>query len=200
MVRALILFAVIAGLAALAALPLRSLEWPAAAPAAEPPPAPLISNQAGKSDKVNSGIAALGGYDIVQTETAPITTAIAAAARVAMEMPLPPPPEPPREEKPTNILLNEAQIASLRDRLRLTQQQAQYWPAVEAALRAYVTRQYEAQRRRPTATIAADPDSPELRNLQAAAAPFLASLDDRQKQQIRLLAGMVGLESVISQL
>lgn len=204
MVRALILLAillaVIAGVAALAALPLQSLEWPGAPSTAEPAPVPLVSNQAGKSNKANAGVAVLRGYDIVQTETAPITTAIAAAARAAMEMPLPPPPEPPREEKPTNILLNEAQIASLRDRLQLTPAQAQHWPAVEAALRAYVTRQYEAQRRRPTATIAADPDSPELRNLQVAAAPFFASLDDRQKQQIRLLAGMIGLGSVISQL
>jgi hypothetical protein len=103
-------------------------------------------------------------------------------------------------EKPTNILLNDAQIASLRDRLRLTPDQAQYWPAVEAALRAFVASRYQAQHSRSGAPAAVDPDSPELRDLRAAATPFFASLDDRQKRQIRLLAGMLGLDGVIAQL
>ena len=192
------LIAVACVVAFAAAVPLHSLEWGSPEPESELAAAEPVSNQAGKSNKSDTGLDRLNGYVIVQTESAPITTAVAAAARAAMEMPLWPPPPPP--EEPTNILLNGAQIAALRDRLRLTNEQAQYWPAVEAALRAFVTRQYEAQRRRPNGTPTIDPDSPELRDLYAAAIPFFARLDDRQKQQIRLMAGMIGLESVVSQL
>lgn len=199
MIRVVIFLIAFAGIAALAAtVPLHSFEWGSAAPADEPVGAWPVPNQEDKSNKANTGLDALKDYVIVQTETAPITTSIAAAARAAMEMPLWPPPPPPEEV--TNILLNNAQLAALRDRLRLTAEQAQYWPAVETALRAFVTRQYQAQRRRPNGAPTIDPDSQELQALYAAAVPFFAVLDDRQKQQIRLLAGMIGLEGVISQL
>jgi hypothetical protein len=199
MIRISIFLIALAGLVALAAtVPLHSLEWGSAEPVDEPVAVLPVSNEAGKSNKANAGLDILDGYIIVQTETAPITTAVAAAARAAMEMPLSPPPPPP--EEPTNILLNEAQLVSLRERLRLTAEQAQYWPAVETALRAFVRSQYEANRIRPNGTPTIDQGSPELQDLYAAAVPFFATLDDRQKQQIRLLAGMIGLEGVISQL
>lgn len=200
MIRVLIFLFAFAGIAALAAtVPLHSFEWGSAAPADEPVATALpVPNQEDKSNKANTGLDALKDYVIVQTETAPITTSIAAVARAAMEMPLWPPPPPPEEV--TNILLNNAQIAALRDRLRLTAEQAQHWPAVETALRAFVRSQYEANRRRPNGTPTIDPGSRELQDLHAAAIPFFAVLDDRQKQQIRLLAGMIGLESIISQL
>lgn len=199
MIRALFFLIVLVGVAALAAtVPLHSFEWGSSEPAGEQVAALPVPNQDGKSNKADTGLDVLKGYVIVETETAPITTAIAAAARAAIEMPLSPPPPPP--EPMTNILLNDAQLAALRDRLRLTPEQAQHWPAVEAALRAFVRSQYEVTRRRPNGTPAIDPESREVQDLHAAASPFYASLDDRQKQQIRLLAGMIGLESVLSQL
>src|SRR6478736_3767413 len=125
MIRVSILLIVLAGIVTFVVVkPPLSLGWIVAPPGEEERPlGPSEVNRADKSDKANTGLAALGSYTIVETETAPISTAVAAAARAAMEMPLPPAPEP---EKVTNALLNNAQIASLRDRLRLTPDQAQY--------------------------------------------------------------------------
>ena len=48
--------------------------------------------------------------------------------------------------KPTNVILNDAQIASLKQRLKLSPSQESYWPELEAALRAVVKQIYEANR------------------------------------------------------
>lgn len=196
--RFVLVLAAIAAAAIVATMPLRGVPSSPTEPAAPEMP---VSNTAAKASRLDSAAAALAGYLIVQTETAPISRGLAAAMRVAMETPVPrpPPPEPAREE-PTGILLNNAQIAALRQRLDLTAAQEQHWPAVEAALRAYVTRQYELQKKRPRAVIQPDPDSVELQNLRTAAAALLASLDDRQKGRIRVLAGMVGLGDVVAKL
>ena len=50
-------------------------------------------------------------------------------------------PPPPPHRRRTNGLLDDGQIAGLKGRLRLTSDQAEYWPAVEAALRDVVRTQ-----------------------------------------------------------
>ena len=53
------------------------------------------------------------------------------AAMTAVEPPRP----PPRPPQPANAVFNDAQIASMKDRLELTEEQQPYWQAVEASLR-----------------------------------------------------------------
>lgn len=159
-----------------------------------------VSNAARKAARLDTGAAILASYFISETETAPISRGVAAAARAVIEIGLPQAqPEEPREE-PTNILLNDAQIAALKERLELTAEQAKHWPAVETALRAYVAKQYELQKKRPRAVIQPDLESAEVKNLQAAAAGLFASLNGRQKARIRVLAGMVGLADIVAKL
>jgi hypothetical protein len=111
-----------------------------------------------------------------------------ATSRVAMNRP--------------GYMLDDAQIASIRERLHLTPDQQQMWPAVEAALRniAYMRAQ-EARRRGfsgDTMQVAAiDPESVE--GLKSAAVPLIMSFDDEQKQEVRNLAHVMGLDQLASE-
>ena len=101
-------------------------------------------------------------------------------------------------------VLNDAQIASIKRRLKLTAEQEQMWPAVEASLRKIVytnnairSHTHTAQSSgSPTAYI--DPGSTEVRQLKAAALPFLMRLNDEQKREVKMLAYVMGLEAVAS--
>jgi len=102
-------------------------------------------------------------------------------------------------------VLNEAQIASIKQRLKLTAEQEQMWPAVEAALRkiVYTKTAMNAQTHvaqssgSPTAYI--DPSSAEVRQLKNAALPLIVRLNDEQKREVKMLAYVMGLEAVASQ-
>lgn len=100
------------------------------------------------------------------------------------------------------FMLNDGQIASIKARLRLTPDQEQMWPAVEAALRniAYA-RAREA--RRPgaaanTSLASLDPDSDAVQGLKSAAVPLIMSFNDDQKNQVRSLAHVMGLDRLAS--
>jgi len=94
-------------------------------------------------------------------------------------------------------LLSDAQIAGIKDRLRLSSSQEYYWPSVEAALR-NVARKINAERlSNPHATAAQlDPDSEEVQQLKSAAMPLLFQLREDQKDEVRKLARIIGLEKV----
>ena len=133
--------------------------------------------------------------------TTPEITASAPAAAPAKPkraaMPLPPPPP---EHK--NAILDEAQIASIKTRLRLTESQIEYWPAVEAAL-LDVVRKHARSVRNKSAHAGApkiDVNSPEVQSLVWAAMPLLMRLHEDQKKEVRQLARVLGLESVASQI
>jgi hypothetical protein len=102
------------------------------------------------------------------------------------------------------FMLNDAQIASIKERLHLTADQETMWPAVEAALRniAYVRAQ-DAHRRGAPASAAqvasADPDSVEVQGLKSAAIPLLMSFNAEQKDEVRNLAHVMGLDQLASQ-
>jgi zinc resistance-associated protein len=105
-------------------------------------------------------------------------------------------------ERP-GFLLNDAQIASIKQRLHLTPDQEEMWPAVEAALRnlAY-TRAREARSKGPAANVQiaqADPNSPEVQGLKSAAIPLLMSFNSEQKDEVRNLAHVMGLDQLASQ-
>jgi hypothetical protein len=97
------------------------------------------------------------------------------------------------------IMLDDAQIASIKQRLHLTPEQEEMWPAVEAALRNVAfARVHEAHRRgaRPGAL---DPNSTEVQDLKSAAIPLLMSFSSEQKDEVRSMAHVMGLDQLASQ-
>ncbi len=116
------------------------------------------------------------------------------------------PPKPklaakPAPQKPYTLLSDE-QIATIKDRLRLSSDQEYYWPAVETALRA-VARKIHASRHGDTHVAGVppiDPDAAEVQQLKSAAMPLLFQLREDQKQEVRSLARLIGLEKVAAQI
>ncbi len=122
------------------------------------------------------------------------------APGIASPAPLPRPKPTAARRQTSYTLLSDIQIANLRDRMKLTPSQAQHWPAVETALRALAAQLH--RQRKPGADPAAgfEADSAELQQLKAAAAPLLRTLREDQKREVRMLARIVGLEAVASQI
>jgi hypothetical protein len=106
------------------------------------------------------------------------------------------PPPPPAQSG----LLDDGQINGLRGRLRLTEEQVEYWPAVEAALRDVVRTQLRGTRRAVAGKVNIDTNSPEVQKLIWAAMPLLMRLREDQKSEVRKLARVIGLEQVASQI
>jgi hypothetical protein len=105
-------------------------------------------------------------------------------------------------QRPANhpgLMLDDAQIASIKTRLHLTPDQEDMWPAVEAALRniAYA-RAHEAHRSGVQAG-AIDPNSTAVQNLKSAAIPLIMSFDSEQRDEVRSLAHVMGLDQLASQ-
>jgi hypothetical protein len=104
-----------------------------------------------------------------------------------------------------SILFNDAQLASIKQRLRLTADQEQYWPQVAAALRAI---SYRLGRQAgdksvvgPKSRVASiDPNSTEVQRLKSAAIPLIMTMREDQKREVRALARLMGLEAVASQI
>ncbi len=116
------------------------------------------------------------------------------------------PPAPPAKPKAAAVkpqpqksyaLLSDGQIAGIKERLKLSSSQEYYWPAVENALRA-VARKLQAQKlSNPNAGPSQiDPDSEEVQQLKSAAMPLLFQLREDQKDEVRKLARIIGLEKV----
>ena len=132
-------------------------------------------------------------------------TADAETANIIPQPATPPvPPKPKLAGKPPQkpyALLSDAQIASIKERLKLSSSQEYYWPAVESALRAVARKIHETRRADPHATGAPiDPDSAEVQQLKSAALPLLFQLREDQKREVRSLARLIGLEQVASQI
>ena len=100
-------------------------------------------------------------------------------------------------------MLNDTQIASIKERLHLTPDQEQMWPAVEAALRniAYARAQQARGRGAPvsgeTQAAAIDPNA--VQGLKSAAVPLILSFNSEQKDEVRNLAHVMGLDQLASQ-
>jgi hypothetical protein len=108
-----------------------------------------------------------------------------------------------RDDRAAGLMLNDAQIASIKTRLHLTPDQEQMWPAVEAALRniAY-TRSREAHRRGApanTQVASADADGVDVRELKSAAVPLIMNFNSEQKDEVRNLAHVMGLDQLATQ-
>jgi hypothetical protein len=99
------------------------------------------------------------------------------------------------------FVLNDAQIASIKGRLHLTPDQERMWPSVEAALRsiAYAKERDANRRGAAVAVVSLDPDSAEVQDLKSAAVPLIMSFSDEQKNEVRNLAHVMGLDRLASE-
>jgi hypothetical protein len=113
-----------------------------------------------------------------------------------------PPPPPASAPQASNGVLDDAQIAGLRGRLRLTSDQVEFWPAVEAALRDVVHTNLRGANSKVARSgrLNIDVNSPEVQKLIWAAMPLLMRLREDQKSEVRKLARVIGLEQVASQI
>ncbi len=130
---------------------------------------------------------------------AQITGAIVASAQVAE-------PAAPRQKplvalrpevQKAYALLSDGQIAGIKERLKLSPDQEYYWPAVETALRAVARKIHATRQGNPKpGSMPIDPDSDEVQQLKSAAMPLLWQLRDDQKDEVRKLARIIGLDKV----
>ena len=136
----------------------------------------------------------------------PMPKASAHEAPAAAEAPVEAPAKPKVAAKPqpqkNYSLLSDVQIAGIRDRLKLSSSQEYYWPSVETALRNVVRRIQANKLSNPNAPPGAqiDPNCDEVQQLKSAAMPLLFQLRDDQKEEVRKLARIIGLEKVAQQI
>jgi hypothetical protein len=176
-----------------------------------------VSNREAKNDRLPVGRMALASVEPEQTATLsePLRMAFAASSPADFETPkaadpasiaaAPPVQKPKAAAKPaaqkSYALLSDVQIAGIKERLKLSSDQESYWPAVENALRAvarkiHATRQGDSNVSGPPI----DPDAAEVQQLKSAAMPLLFQLREDQKQEVRKLARIIGLEKVAAQI
>ncbi|MCC8974392.1 hypothetical protein [Bradyrhizobium brasilense] len=173
-------------------------------PPANPSPLLLRAQAAipGATDTVRQAYASVEPTDVgLPKITDPVDAAQPKIAEPAPAPVAPAPPKPKAAAKPapqkSYALLSDAQIAGIKDRLKLSSSQEYYWPAVETALRA-VARKIHAKRQGDPASgsMPIDPDSEEVQQLKSAAMPLLFQLREDQKNEVRSLARLIGLERV----
>jgi hypothetical protein len=172
-----------------------------------------FSNRESKKDKLPLAMAALPPGDNSQQLPEPLRQAFASDSpfdkqppKIAAPSSIPLPAEKPKAAaKPavqkSYALLSDIQIAGIKERLKLSSAQEQHWPAVESALRAVARKIHAARQVNPNATGAPiDPDSAEVQQLKTVAMPLLVQLREDQKREVRMLARIIGLEAVASQI
>jgi hypothetical protein len=175
-----------------------------------------VANRESKKDRLAFATAALASFEPPQTAApaAPMWQAFASTAPADIEgpkltapttMPAAPlaPQKPRLASKPqpqkSYALLSDAQIAGIKERLKLSSAQESYWPAVENALRAVARKIHATRNADPNATgVPIDPEAEEVQQLKSAAMPLLFQLREDQKQEVRKLARIIGLEKVAS--
>jgi hypothetical protein len=172
-----------------------------------------VSNRESKNDRLAVATLALAAFEPPQTAalSEPLRQAYAATTPADLAMPkiaapaaaAPAPPKPKIVAKPapqkSYALLSDVQIAGIKERLKLSSDQESYWPAVESALRAVARKIHATRKADPNASGAPiDPDAEEVQQLKSAAMPLLFQLREDQKQEVRTLARIIGLERVAS--
>lgn len=168
-----------------------------------------VSNKESKKDRLAVATMALASFEPPQTASLsePLRMAFAASTPADMEAPkivAPPVPQKPKlaakpQPQKSYALLSDVQIAGIKERLRLSPDQESYWPAVETALRAVARKIHATRKADPKAAgVPIDPDAEEVQQLKSAAMPLLFQLREDQKQEVRTLARIIGLEKVAS--
>jgi hypothetical protein len=106
-------------------------------------------------------------------------------------------PKPVAPKLPSASVLRDAQIANIKERLKLSAAQERHWPAVEVALRGVLRQAYESKRKGDGSI---DPNSAEVQRLKSAAMPLLMQMREDQKREVRQLAQVIGLADVAAML
>lgn len=180
--------------------------------ASAPAPKTPVSNKEGKKDKlavVALATAAVQPQQQLPVLTEPLRQAYASTAPSDIgapniaTAPQPPKPKAAAPAKPpvqkNYTLLSDAQIAGIKDRLKLSPDQESYWPGVEKSLRAIARKMHATRQTDPAAGAPPiDPDWEEVQQLKSAAMPLLFQLREDQKREVRALARVIGLERVAS--
>jgi len=128
----------------------------------------------------------------VMVEATPKAAPPAAPAKVALASATAKPPAKPR----SNHVLNDSQIVSIKKRLNLTPEQERYWPAVEAELRKMEYSKKSPQGASRMASI--DMSKVNVEGLKSAGYPLVMSFSDDQRRELKSLAHLLGLESVMA--
>jgi hypothetical protein len=132
---------------------------------------------------------------------ASVNEAPAAAEIPAVEVPAKPKVAAKPQPQKSYSLLSDVQIAGIRDRLKLSSSQEYYWPSVETALRNVVRKISANKLSNPNVQgVPIDPNCDEVQQLKSAAMPLLFQLRDDQKEEVRKLARIIGLEKVAQQI
>lgn len=197
-------------------------------PTAEPGPRTMVANRAAKTDRLNVSALALvtaavepaqspaeieplrqtfatRPSDSQKPTTSDPETAAAVTQEPASAATVSAPAKPKVAARPqpqkSYSLLSDAQIAGIKARLKLSASQEYYWPSVETALR-NVARKIHANRLSNPRTqgVPIDPESDEVQQLKLAAMPLLFQLREDQKEEVRKLARIIGLEKVAQQI
>lgn len=134
--------------------------------------------------------------------SAGVNEAPAAAEVPAVEVPAKPKVAAKPQPQKSYSLLSDVQISGIKDRLKLSSSQEYYWPSVETALRNVARRMQANKLSNPNAPPSAqiDPNCDEVQQLKSAAMPLLFQLRDDQKEEVRKLARLIGLEKVAQQI
>jgi hypothetical protein len=105
----------------------------------------------------------------------------------------------PRVANRPGYMLDDAQIASVKQRLHLTPDQERMWPAVQVALRNIAFARARDARQHGVQPGTTDPNSAEVQDLKSAATPLLMSFSDQQKDEVRSLVHVMGLDQLATQ-
>jgi len=144
----------------------------------------------------------------IPSESEPLRQALPATPVIEADRPKAATADPVTAPKPKSVakslvqksyaLLSDAQIAGIKERLKLSPDQESYWPAVENALRAVARKIHATRQAEPAGAPVPpiDPDAAEVQQLKSAAMPLLFQLREDQKREVRSLARLIGLEKV----
>jgi hypothetical protein len=172
---------------------------PAAAPLGDPQlalfaPTPIISRQQAPQTQIASADPTTAVASVPTPVAKPVQPVIAIKPHAA-----PAAAPAPRAANRPGYMLDDAQIASIKQRLHLTPDQEHMWPAVEVALRniAFARARDAHQHGAQPGTI--DPNSTEVQDLKSAAIPLLMSFSDQQKDEVRSLVHVMGVDQLATQ-
>jgi hypothetical protein len=183
------------------------------APQASAAPAPVQQAPVQQAPIQQAALSATLGHQATQS-VATVQTLVQLASVQMTEAPQPAPaPAPavrPAPNKPAataarrvnerpGFVLNDAQIASIKERLHLTPGQEEMWPAVEAALRNLAYTHMRDSRKHGAPPVQLASADPEVQDLKSAAIPLIMSFNSEQKDEVRNLAHVMGLDQLASQ-
>lgn len=163
----------------------------------------LAANRDAKTDRLRVAAVAPQFEDRLRDADVFAQPDVAAPAVAPIENPPLPVSRPKVADLPpvqaSYTLLSDIQIVAIKERLRMNEAQAKYWPPVEAALRDLAKRKHAA-RQAGSDKSAVLLSSAEAQQLQTVAAPLLRQLREDQKREVRALARVIGLDVVASRI